>query len=68
MSPAIDTAALIAAANEVRGRWLERLTAAYEVGTITQAQYLLARSALDRWHGLETWRIDQLYCAIHNVR
>lgn len=65
---ASETSALIAAANEVRSRWIDRLRAACETGTISHAQYLLARCALDRWHGLETWRIDQLFCAIHNVR
>lgn len=63
-----DTSSMIAQAKAQRSTWLDEVNAAYEVGQITTGGWLNARNDVEDWYGVETLRIDQLYCEYYGVR
>lgn len=64
-----DTPALFAAAAARRAEWLAIADAAFDDERLaTTAEWLLVRYEIEQWYGVETLRIDALYCAYYGVR
>jgi hypothetical protein len=64
-----DTPALFAAAAARRAEWLAIADAAFDDERLTTAaEWLMVRFEIEHWYGVETLRIDALYCAFYGLR